>query len=339
MNKLHELSACEAAKLIADKKITSEALVRACLEQIERREAEVGAWQCLDRNAALGQARALDSGPHRGLLHGLPVGVKDLIDATDMPTTYGSPIYRNHRPAWDAACVAVTRAAGALILGKTVTTEFAVYHPGKTANPRNLQHTPGGSSSGSAAAVADSMAPLAFGTQTAGSIIRPAAFCGVVGYKPSFGLINRAGVKPLSDSLDTVGVFGRTVPDCALFVAALTGRANLLVREDVLEPPRIGICRTYEWDQARQETISALEQAAKTLAPAGAVVRDVELPSAFAGLAAAQIDIMGYEAARALAFERLSCRESRAKPVNSPGAKATKINLHALRMGLNQHSS
>lgn len=301
---LHKLSACEAASMIADKRITSEALVRACLDQIERREGAVGAWQHLDPEYALQQARALDRGAQRGLLHGLPVGVKDLMDTADMPTRYGTSIYESHRPASDAACVALTRAAGAVVMGKTVIPEFSCYTPGKTANPHNVRHTPGGSSSGSAAAVADCMVPLAFGTQTEGSIIRPAAYCGVVGYKPSFGLICRAGVKALVDSLDTVGVLARTVPDVALFAAALTDRPALRIGGAPLPPPRVGICRTYEWPEAAPETARALEAAATTLARAGATVKDVDLPKAFSELNAAHVVILKFEVARALAYER-----------------------------------
>ncbi len=229
MGALNTLSAVEAARQIAAGKITSEALVRDCLERIAARENDVKAWAHLDADAALAQARAADASPGRGLLHGVPVGVKDLIDTADMPTSYGSPMYAGHRPAWDAPCVALTRAAGGIVFGKTVTTEFANMHPGKTRNPHNVGHTPGGSSSGSAAAVADYMVPLAFGTQTAGSVIRPASFCGVVGYKPSFGLISRVGVKALSDTLDTVGTIARTVPDAAYFAAAVSGRHELIV--------------------------------------------------------------------------------------------------------------
>lgn len=308
MRALHKLTASEAARQLAAKEITSEALVRACLEHIAAREPEVQAWAFLDREAALGQARAADAQPGRGLLHGLPVGVKDLIDTVDMPTTYGSPIYSAHRPAWDAPCVALTRAAGGIVLGKTVTTEFAVMHPGKTRNPHDIRHTPGGSSSGSAAAVADCMVPLAFGTQTAGSIIRPAAFCGVVGYKPSFGLISRVGVKALSDTLDTVGTIARTVPDAALFAAALTGRNELLI-DDRTSPAakvRVGICRTYEWRHAQPEMMNALESAARTLAAAGAQVREITLPADYAQLVEAQTDIMFAEQAQSLAHERLA---------------------------------
>ncbi|MGQ0653294.1 MAG: amidase [Betaproteobacteria bacterium] len=303
---LHKLSATEAASLIAAGRITSEALVRSCLEQIGRREQAVGAWQHLDAEHALQQARARDRAPQGGLLHGLPVAIKDLMDTADMPTRYGTPIYDNHHPAADAACVALTRAAGAVVMGKTVIPEFSCYTPGKTANPHNLRHTPGGSSSGSAAAVADFMVPLAFGTQTEGSIIRPASYCGVVGYKPSFGLICRAGVKALVDSLDTVGVLARTVPDVALFTAALTDRRDLLVRDAPVSPPRVAICRTYEWKEAAAETGEALEAAAAGLGGAGARVKDLELPKVFAGLNAAHTVILKFEVARALAYERLN---------------------------------
>ena len=181
MTDTRPLSAREAARRIAERRLTAVELATAYLDRIEAREGVVGAWQYLDREQALAEARRRDAAPPRGPLHGVPIAVKDLIDTVDMPTGYGSPIYRGHRPAADAACVALARAAGAVVLGKTVTTEFAAFTPGKTANPRNPAHTPGGSSSGSAAAVADGMAPLAFGSQTAGSVIRPAAYCGVVG--------------------------------------------------------------------------------------------------------------------------------------------------------------
>ncbi len=306
MGSLNTLSAVEAARQIAARNITSEALVRDCLERIAAREDEVAAWEYLDRDAVLRQARAADAGPPRGLLHGLPVGVKDLIDTVDMPTAYGSPVYAGHRPAWDAACVALARAAGAIVMGKTVTTEFAAFHPGRTRNPHNPGHTPGGSSSGSAAAVADYMVALAFGTQTAGSVIRPAAYCGVVGYKPSFGLISRVGVKALSDTLDTVGTIARTVPDAALLAAAVSGRADLLVERPLVAPLRVGICRTYEWKQAQPETVAALENAALKLAAAGITVKEINLPPTYANLVQAQTDIQLVEQSQSLAHERLT---------------------------------
>src|SRR5207249_3859677 len=239
VSRLNRLSATAMARQLATREISAVSLLRDCLERIAEREPTVHAWTVIDGDAAMERARALDSQASAGLLHGVPIAVKDLIDTFDMPTCYGSPIYANHRPAADAACVAMARAAGAVVVGKTVTTEFATFHPGPTRNPRNLHHTPGGSSSGSAAAVADWMVPLAFGSQTAGSIVRPAAFCGVVGYKPTFGMVTRVGVKMISDYLDTIGVLARSVPDAALFVAALTDMHNLLIDTPSTDVPRI----------------------------------------------------------------------------------------------------
>lgn len=306
MSQHHLLSATEARNQIASGAITSEQLTRDCLDHIAAREPAVGAWTHLAADAALARARELDRLPSsaaRGLLHGLPIAVKDLIDTCDMPTRYGSAIYARHQPAWDASCVAMARAAGAVLLGKTVTTELAYFTPGKTANPRNLAHTPGGSSSGSAAAVADHMAPLAFGTQTAGSVIRPAAFCGVVGYKPSFGLISRVGAKPLSESMDTIGVLARSVPDAALFAAAASGRDDLVIQQALPSAPRVGICRTFAWPHAQPETQAALALAIQKLGAARVTLIDVELPPSFAGLVQAQLDIMTWEMARSLAYE------------------------------------
>ncbi len=309
MGGLNLLNATAAARKLATREITAVSLLEDCLAHIAERESTLHAWTFVDTAAAMRRARMLDSQASAGLLHGLPIAVKDLFDTFDMPTCYGSPIYANHRPAWDAACVALARAAGAVIVGKTVTTEFATFHPGPTRNPRNVQHTPGGSSSGSAAAIADCQVPLAFGSQTAGSIVRPAAFCGVVGYKPSFGLITRVGVKMISDSLDTIGVLARSVPDAALFVAALTDRRELVSDGPTTDVPRIGMCRTYEWDRAQPETVAVFESAGAGLRAAGASVRDVTLPSPFAGLAAAQTTIMVSEVAKSLAHENLVHRK------------------------------
>ena len=309
MGSLNLLNATAAARKLATREITAVSLLEDCLEHIAERESTLHAWTFVNTAAAMQRARMLDSQASAGLLHGLPIAVKDLFDTFDMPTCYGSPIYANHRPAWDAACVALARAAGAVIVGKTVTTEFATFHPGPTRNPRNVQHTPGGSSSGSAAAIADCQVPLAFGSQTAGSIVRPAAFCGVVGYKPSFGMITRVGVKMISDALDTIGVLARSVPDAALFVAALTDRRELVSDGPTTDVPRIGMCRTYEWDRAQPETVAVFESAGAGLRAAGANVRDVTLPSPFAGLAAAQTTIMVSEVAKSLAHENLVHRK------------------------------
>jgi Asp-tRNA(Asn)/Glu-tRNA(Gln) amidotransferase A subunit family amidase len=299
------LSARDTAARIASGSLTAEAATRACLDRIAGREEIVGAWHYLDPERALAEARQRDRASVRGPLHGVPIGVKDLIDTHDMPTEYGSPIYRGHRPAADAACVALARAAGAVVIGKTVTTEFATFFPGKTTNPHNPAHTPGGSSSGSAAAVADGMVPLAFGTQTAGSVIRPASFCGVVGYKPSFGTISRAGVKPLSDSLDTVGVMARNVADAAFFAAVLSDRPGLRLG-DAIAAPRVGFYRTPEWGEAEPDTIAALEHAAARLARAGTATVEVVGPPEHAALVEMQKVVMDYESARSLSFERIT---------------------------------
>ena len=312
MSDLFRLSAGEAARRIAAGTLTSRALVEACLERIAAREDAVGAWAHIDADQALAEARARDQLAPHGPLHGVPIGVKDIMNTADLPTAYGSRAYHGHRPGNDAACVALARAAGAVILGKTVTTEFAALSPGKTRNPHDPAHTPGGSSSGSAAAVADFMVPLAFGTQTAGSILRPASFCGVVGMKPSFGLVAPAGTKVLAPSLDTVGGFARSVADVALFIAALTDRPELRPAAPA-ERPRIGVYRPQPWEQAQPETIAALDAARAALARAGASVAERGPFPAFDGLVAAQQAIMSHEAARNLAWERL-CRSAEIMP-------------------------
>jgi Asp-tRNA(Asn)/Glu-tRNA(Gln) amidotransferase A subunit family amidase len=301
---LHEQSASALVPQLERREITAEQLVHACLERIQAREGDVQAWEYLAADSALEQARQLDRRPVQGLLHGIPIAVKDLFDTADMPTTYGSPIYASHKPIADAAAVALCRAQGGLMLGKTVTTEFATFKPGKTRNPRGITHTPGGSSSGSAAAVADCMVPLAFASQTAASVIRPAAFCGVVGYKPSFGLVNRTGVKALSDTLDTIGFIARSVDDVALFAAATTGDRGLL-QLDVSHAPRIAMCHTHEWPHADEDTHKAFEHSARVLALAGIPIRELELPLLFSQLMQAQKEIMAFDVVRSLAHERL----------------------------------
>ncbi len=299
------LSAREAAQEIAAGRLSSETLVAACLERIAAREPVVGAWHHLDRDAALAAARRCDASPPSGPLHGVPIAVKDLIDTVDMPTSYGSAIYQGHRPVADAACVALARASGAVVLGKTVTTEFACFTAGKTANPRNPAHTPGGSSSGAAAAVADFMVPLALGTQTAGSVIRPASFCGVVGFKPSYGVIPRAGVKMLADSLDTIGTMARNVADAAFFAGILGGRPALRHVAMPDAAPRFGLYRTPMWDEAEPSTMAALNHARAALERAGAGVAEIAVPPEHRGLTGAQDAVMGFESARGLAYERL----------------------------------
>src|SRR4051812_46564262 len=242
--KLNEMSATELSGRLSRREVTVLQVVEACLAEIQLRDRQIHAWATIDAEFVRRQARELDAGAVRGALHGLPIGVKDILDTVDLPSEYGSLIYAGHRPAWDAACVAAARSAGAVILGKTRTTEFATMHPTATVNPHDPRRTPGGSSSGSAAAVAAHMVPFAYGTQTVGSIIRPAAYCGVVGYKPSFGMLSRSGMKMACESLDTVGVIARTVEDAALLVAG-SGMRSIDVPS--VDKPRLGLCRTQNW--------------------------------------------------------------------------------------------
>jgi Asp-tRNA(Asn)/Glu-tRNA(Gln) amidotransferase A subunit family amidase len=293
------LTAAAASKLMRDGRLKPVELLEACLARIAEREGMVRAFAWFDPDAA---RRALAAAPP-GPLHGLPIGVKDVLDTADMPSEYGSPIWRGWRPRADAAAVAWARAAGGVVMGKTVTTEFATRKPGPTGNPHNLNHTPGGSSSGSAAGVADGFFPLAYGSQTAGSVVRPAAFCGVVGYKPSFGTIHRSGAKLMSESLDTIGVLARSVADCALFAGAVSDRdlGDPEARPD--RPPRLGICRTPAWPKALPETQDLLPRVAAALARAGASIVDRELPPQVAAVEAAHPIVMNRESARALGWE------------------------------------
>lgn len=304
MNELCRLSASEAVVRIQSGDLTSEALVRACLERIEEREPAVAAWVHLDPDYSLAQARERDRSKSHGPIHGIPFAVKDIMDTADMPAEYGSPIYKGHRPFADAACVALSRAAGGVLLGKTVTTEFASRFPGKTMNPHRPAHTPGGSSSGSAAAVADFMVFMAFGTQTLGSVIRPASFCGCIGYKPSYGEISTMGVKENTGSFDTVGLFGRAMEDLPLFRAAVTGFPPMPLSDPSIKDLRIGLCRTPFWDRAEEYTKSLTEEAARRLGQAGAEVTELDLKGPFADFEAMGRRISDYEFSRALSWER-----------------------------------
>ena len=299
---LNELSAAEIVSKIAAGETTCEAVVRDCIARISARDGVVQAWVNFDAEIALGQARALDGASARGPLHGVPIGLKDTIDTFDMPTEMGSPIYRGNRPRADAACVALLRRAGAVILGKTATCEFAGSAPPQTTNPHNATHTPGGSSSGSAAAVADHMVPAALGTQTGGSILRPSSFCGIFGYKPTYNTINKMGVWPAADSIDTIGWLARSIDDMEMLTAVLRMQTPQQPRK-FSGSPRIGIWRTDLWDAAQPESKAAVEEAAKKLGKAGAAVRDVELPDAFNGLhVIARSTIAFYERAACMAF-------------------------------------
>jgi len=313
---LHALGAWDAARRLARRELRAEDLLRACLERIEARDPVLRAFVALRPEAALAEARTLDAGPWRGPLHGLPLGVKDVLDTADLPTALGTPIYAGHRPASDAAAVALCRAAGAVVVGKTATTPLATMQPAATLNPHDPARTPGGSSAGSAAAVADGLLPLALGTQTAGSVIRPAAYCGVVGYKPSVGRVPREGAKLQSDTLDTIGGFGRGVRDAALLGAALLGDARLTeaVERAPEAAPRIGLAPTPDWPQADEDTRAAWSLAVARLAPR-APLADAALPEGFDGLVALQKDVMFHEAARSMTFEWEQHRERLGAPL------------------------
>ncbi|MGH7122193.1 MAG: amidase [Acetobacteraceae bacterium] len=294
------LTATAAARQISEGRLRPEELMEACLARIAEREGKVRAFAWFDADAARRGATAARPG---GPLFGLPVGVKDVLDTADMPAEYGSPIWRGWRPRADSAAVAWARAAGAVVIGKTVTTEFANRRPGQTANPHRLTHTPGGSSSGSAAGVADFFFPFAFGTQTAGSVIRPAAFCGVVGYKPSFGLIHRAGMKVMAESLDTIGVIARSVADCALLAGAVTGAALGDPGKRLDRAPKIGLCRSPSWESAAPETAALWPRVADALRRAGASLADREMPEPIRRVATAHPLVMNAESAQALGWE------------------------------------
>jgi amidase len=307
---ISQATAIELAARLRSRELSALEVVDACLQRIDDRDADIRAWTAVDAEYARSQARALDSGPIRGPLHGVPIAVKDIIATAALPTQYGSPIYAGHRPDRDAACVSAALASGAIVLGKTATTEFAFLSPTATVNPLNPAHTPGGSSSGSAAAIADTMVPLAFGTQTAGSVIRPASYCGIVGYKPTYGTIDRAGVKLIAENLDTVGVFARTVSDAALFTGSITGNRELSQPSIASNDSHIGFCRTHDWNEVDSATASIIESAVERLTAGGALVSSVELPAKFARLQRAHAVIQGFEAARNLGSELEDHRSS-----------------------------
>lgn len=303
MMPLHQLTAAAIVRAIARGETTATAVAEACLARIAEREPQVGAWTFIDPEIVLRQARALDAAPRRGALHGVPVGIKDIIDTADMPTEYGSPIHAGHRPHMDAVCVALTRRAGGLIMGKTVTAEFANRHPGKTRHPRDPRRTPGGSSSGSGAAVGDNMVPLALGTQTTASTIRPAAFNGCVGYRPTWSDLRMAGVMEASGTLDTLGLIARSVEDVALYRDVLADAAPAPVVTVDPRRLRIGFCRSHFWDKADAATQAHLEACAQQLARAGARVTDLTLPRDFEQVEAMHQHISSFEFVRNRAWE------------------------------------
>ncbi len=303
---LHEQSAVQLARALAQRELTAVRLADELIDRSRAWQPQLQAWAQLDAPAVRARARAADAGPGSGRLFGLPLGVKDNIDTAGLRTEYGSPIYAGHVPHADAACVALARAAGAWVLGKTAATEFANMAPCATRNPhclgRHQDHTPGGSSSGSAAAVAAGLVPLALGTQTAGSVIRPAAYCGVVGFKPSARRVPRAGVKLNSDTLDEVGVFARSVDDAALLAHALQGGGVEALPSAQAFAPKMGLV-LVEHAAAAPAMRAMLQAVAARLSRAGAGLLDAQWPVQFNALFEAQRLIQAFETARALAPE------------------------------------
>ena len=329
MTDLADLPATVLLRRIHAGETSAAAVMEACLARIAAREPGLRAFAHLDPAAAREAARRADAALPGGKLRGLPLGVKDILDVAGMPTGNNSPIWEGWRPRSDAACVALARGEGAVVIGKTVTTEFATRQPGPTANPHDPAFTPGGSSSGSAAGVAAGFFPIAFGTQTAGSILRPAAYCGVVGYMPTHGLIHRAGMKVMSEQLDTIGAIARTVADCALLVSAITG---LDLGEPERKPdraPRLLLCLGPAAAMAQPETLELLDRAAAAARRAGAEVVAREMPPEVAAAQPAHPLVMNGEGAQALAWElathpallsevlRTRLQEARARPAEA----------------------
>ena len=304
----------DLAKLIYDREIKPSEILEDCITRIEEREGEVQAFEHLNIDAAFETAKSLDDTEWLSWLHGIPIGVKDVMNTHDMPTTMGSPIYKDNIPNRDAAIVSLLRYSGAVIPGKTVSTEFAYFNPGKTKNPHNLKHTPGGSSMGSAASVADNMLPIAIGTQTAGSVIRPAAYCGVCGYKASQAAFSMDGILGLSQTMDSVGFFARNVLDFkfiqdALFTLADTGFSmfhmiqNFLDYEDLKPEIRVGVVFTPHWEQVSREQQTVFTEAVKRLERNGITVRETEVGEQDEDLTDAHESVMAFEASRSLLGE------------------------------------
>ena len=302
---LYHLTASEAIAQLSTSQLSSLDLAQSCLARVDQREQAVEAWQYLNPDQVVEQAIAGDrtraTGTPLGPLHGIPVGIKDICSTVDMPTGWGTPIHAGQQLNYDAAVVERLRAAGAIIMGKTVSTEYALARAGKTRNPHHPNHTPGGSSSGSAAAVADCMVPLALGSQTGGSVLRPAAYCGVLGFKPSFGAISRFGVMPVCRDLDHVGVFARSLADIALLCSVLigpdgrdpdcTGSWMLPHLTHLGRSPRLGLVRTSAWSEVDPEAQATLVDSGEKLAQAGARVTEVSMPSTWADYLAT-IDVL-----------------------------------------------
>lgn len=306
-NGLNKKTASELSKLLDCRKVSSAELTEACLARIDEREGDVGAWTFVDRSLAMAQARLRDGEPRRSVLHGLPVAIKDVIETSDMPTEMGSELYRGNRPPSDAACVAKLRELGAVILGKTTTSEFAGSSAPKTRNPLDLSRTPGGSSSGSAAAVADFMVPLALGTQTGGSVLRPASYCGLVGFKPTYGLFSTAGIKQAAASFDTLGFMGRSIEDVELINQAMS--QDVVLPPTISGPPKIGLCRTPRWNTLSIDASDGITKIMNRLSRLGATIQEIDWPYWLESLPQERAAINAYERRQALSYEYSFARD------------------------------
>ena len=318
------------------------------LERIAEREKEVGAWAWLAAEHAMHEAHEADRNRSSEPLHGLILGVKDIIDTHDMPTGLGFRPYDQRRPVWDAGCVAACRQAGAVVLGKTVTTEFAYFAPGKTRNPHDLMATPGGSSSGSAAAVADGMVDAAFGSQTAGSLIRPAAYCGVIGYKASHGAFGLSGIRPLAQSFDSLGIISRSLHNIRAIRQLLSGQ-TVKPEPDTTRPPRLGFCRTAHWPEMEVVARMVVERAVDALRESGAEIVEIASPEFYGSVLNDHALIMAYEVARNYAFERDKYADklseqflalcNRGSSVSHDNYRAAQDRLHLAKSGFSQQIS
>ena len=300
-----ELTATEAIKLIRENKLSRYEWVQSCFERIHEKEDLVKAWIYLDEDRALEKAKQLDNENKETQL-GIPFGIKDIIDASNTPTGFGTNFYQNNVPMRDAASVAVAKQSGCIFIGKTVSTELGHRAPGLTTNPHNKDFTPGGSSSGSAAAVASMMAPVCFGTQTTGSVIRPAAYCGVIGYKPSYGDFDKSGILPNSPSIDTLGLMSRSVDDIALFRSILLEEELVSIKKVGLSKIKIGFVRTPHWEKTDDSTKEALEHFINSLRSNKLNVIDLEIDKLISNSDKLHLDISGYEFKRSISHERFN---------------------------------
>jgi Asp-tRNA(Asn)/Glu-tRNA(Gln) amidotransferase A subunit family amidase len=305
MTEPYELSASDAIKKIKNKSLSIHEWVLSCIERIKDKEPKVKAWAFLDEDNSLKKAKDFDDVIPNNKI-GIPFGVKDIIDVANLPSGLGTKFYNQNIPIRDAGSIAIAKNAGCIVLGKTVTTELGHRAPGPTANPHNLEHTPGGSSSGSAAAVADMMVPICLGTQTTGSVIRPAAYCGVIGYKPTYGDFDKSGILPNSPSIDTLGIMSRSVEDISLFRSILLEEKNIILKNIDLKTIKIGFVRTPNWEDTDDETKNNLEDLFNNFQSDKINIIELNLDDIINASNKLHIDISGYEFKRSISFERFN---------------------------------